>query len=254
MRSGRQENQLPRWILLTIDAALFGNRDEVEAAEHRRRWAGHFSDLRNDSSTNTLDLTIEVILSALSHAWWRITAGPATTVAPGLLVSLIGSISIAFVFSPSYEITSTTTAGGVFSTISGLLIMAEARTRPRSLPTRILWALVVLILTATGLDYWFNPVVPSDAIASIGLAILTLSVAPNLLIQRRRTAWRRWALMAVGFVVLGLSNLFGTREFTDPDAVQVATLLFAMELAAGLVLMRWALSRRSDVQVEAAHG
>lgn len=225
---------------------LFGEPNSEIAERKLAEWSDYFRELRLDPTVSTVRFFLEALLSATSHIAWRATRGPATPVAPGVLVVICGVFAFSYAASDTYALTSPAVWSGVAGIVAGCLLTAEARQTERGALIRWLWALVALSMFITALSHAFDPVVSSDWIAVIGYVVAAACLSPMFLSStRQRHAWKPWLGIALATITLALSNLVGMYQFIDPAAQRSALLTFAGELAAGIALLHWVRSRRT---------
>lgn len=241
-----QQRASRAWCGVVLDIAFFGSADVAAAERHRELLSQHVAVMSVDPEVSSAQVAHEVLRSATSHVVWRLTAGPATTVAPGALVSLLGCIALLFAFTPFYSLGSAAPLSGLLGVVGGVLVAYEAKATARSIATRLLWALIVLGLLMAVIDYTINPVVFGDELAAVGTLLIAASMLPHAL-QKQRLAnrWKRWAIVAIGFAVLGVSNLVALEHLDNPSARKISASLFVLESASAFALFRWSLNRRS---------
>ncbi len=228
-----------------ISASLFGAPDREAAQRNQDRLHHHFAEMASDPSVSPARYTWAACSSAASHVLWRVTSGPSTTAAPGILIGSFGLIAILLAATPTYSIHDPAASSGVIAIIGGVLVLAEARRADRSPLTRSLWALVVATLTWTAVGYLTRPQSPGDSATGVGSLIIALGLLPHAL-QALRTSitWRRWVVVNLGLAVIAVANLYDAMWVDDEVASKVFFLLFVLESATVVALMRWALSRR----------
>ncbi len=246
MISEATDPDTPAWVRYTVRASLVGEPNRALAEGQTLRLEQHFGEMSRDPAVTNFELAIEVVRSFATHMAWRGIAGPPTTVGPGILSIVCGVGGLVLALSPFYDLVSAASGSGVFAILSGALLINDSRSGPsRSLPVRMLWAACTLGLIATAADMATQPKVPSDRIASVGFLLIAFAISTQVAKRvQSNTTWKRWLIVGIGVMTVGVSNFLSLAELPDEQAIRVSTVLFVMESAAGLVLIRWALSRR----------
>lgn len=238
--------RIPRWMSAVFAVSLFGGPARESAEQQRKLWHQHFSEMRADPSAPPHVVGFAALHSSISHIAWRLKAGPSTTVAPGILCAAAGLISLCLAFSPTYALAGSTPSSGVLGILGGALLVLEARPKDRSTLTRALWAAITLGLFVLGFDYWINPLVSGDKLAALSFLLIGISVSPHASSKRRTPGtWRRWAVFGLALGILGFSNFVIALQVDDSAASSITFALFVAELAAAVVVLRWAAGRRS---------
>ncbi len=231
---------------LALDAALFGDPDASRVERQTRQWQSHFNEMIADPSVPESKVAAEVIRSTLAHIAWRVTVGPSTMVAPGILVVLLGFAVAMQAASPLFSFADWSPMSGIFVALAGVLVIREASDHDRSWPTRLLWVAVILAVVGAGVDFIVNPLSSSDSIAAAATFVLSASLLPRAHSRRyTNSSWLPWAVSGLALCTVGFCNLFAASEAVDPTFERVSLALFVLELAAGLALLRAALARRA---------
>ncbi len=238
---GARESTLPLWVDSLHRFALHGTPDPSIAQESLDTWNSHAAELFGDPSARPILRALKIVGSALAHALWRLTQGPATTVSTGFLVGLVGFASAAF-FAKDLGALVESKNGLIFL---GLLLFGYVLARNPGAPSPRLtvFAFILLVPSAlwTAWQYWTEPEIPTERIAGFG-AILCIfgafEFSRSAVDQDHVTRARAWRIFALGIGTFALANLIGATQYDSAEVRTTAAIASWIEALLAASLLR----------------
>lgn len=216
----RDRAAIPLWVDSLHRLVLHGTPDSSARDEILATWNSHAGELFEDQTLNQATRALKIFGSGASHSLWRLTRGPATTVSTGLLMGLVGVLSIAFVASDlGQSVFSKNGLAFLGLVLLGFVLIKYPNKPPLNI-TAVSFALLIPAALWTVWEYTTAPEIWTEWIAAFG-AIVCIAGAVLFTRSARKLSHsvrsKAWQLFALGIGAFAVSNFIGATQYESAD-------------------------------------